>query len=72
LKVNFLFFFKKFFISLESEQDETNSQQDNGTNGTANVQLTEKDKEKGNLKKFNISKKTIKKLKGKKKFFKTK
>ncbi|CAF3338707.1 unnamed protein product [Rotaria sp. Silwood1] len=47
----------------EFEQDQTNSQEDNGLNETTNIQLTEKDKEKGNFKNFNISKKTIKKLK---------
>jgi hypothetical protein len=45
----------------DSEQDETSSQQDNETdeteNGSTNIHLTEDDKEKGNLKKFNISKK---------------
>ena len=54
------------FISLES--DETSSQQDNGTNGTSNLQLTDEDKQKGNLKNFEISKKLIKKLKGSLKF----
>ncbi|CAF0964273.1 unnamed protein product [Rotaria sordida] len=47
----------------EFEQDPTNSQEGNGLNKTTNIQLTNEDKEKGNLKNFNISKKTIKKLK---------
>ncbi|CAF2874078.1 unnamed protein product [Rotaria sp. Silwood2] len=47
----------------EFEQDQPSSQEDNGSNGTKNIQLTEEDKEKGNFKNFNISKKTIKKLK---------
>ncbi|CAM4854969.1 unnamed protein product [Rotaria socialis] len=47
----------------ESEQDQSNSQEDNGSNETTNGHLSEEDKEKGNLKNFTISKKSIKKLK---------
>ena len=57
------------FNSIESEQDETSSQQDDGMNGNTNIQLTDEDKKKGNLKNFNISKKTIKKLKGNRIFY---
>jgi len=56
---------------VNNEQDETDSQQENGNdemnNGekssSKNVHVTDDDKEKGNFKNFNISKKTIQKLK---------
>ena len=55
-----------------------NDEQENGIDETknkeksssTNIHLTEEDKEKGNFKHFNISKRTIKKLKGKLKFSK--
>ncbi|CAF5068045.1 unnamed protein product, partial [Rotaria magnacalcarata] len=50
-------------VEEESEQDQSNSQEDNGSNETTNGHLSEEDKEKGNLKNFTISKKSIKKLK---------
>jgi hypothetical protein len=66
-----------FFIYIESEQDDTSSQQDsetnektNGTkNGSSSIHLSKGDQEKGILKNFDISKKTLKKLKGKKNLF---
>ena len=55
-------------LGLDSEQEETGSHQGNGKHETdagekSTVQLTDADKEKGNLKHFKISKKTVKKLK---------
>ena len=55
-------------LALDSEQEETSSQQGNGKHETgtgekSTVHVTDADKEKGNLKHFKISKKTVKKLK---------
>ena len=46
----------------ENDDDETTTNGDNSS--TAHMHLKDEDKEKGNFKHFNISKKTIKKLKG--------
>lgn len=59
------FFWRESFESyiccwLDSDQEETTTGQANGKNGTT----TEGDQQKGDLKNFNLSKKTIKKLKG--------
>ena len=46
-------------------QDDAEESESNGTASNGNeIHWTQEDKEKGNLKKFEISKKTIKKLKG--------
>jgi len=41
-----------------------NTKEHETINGETNIHLTNEDKEKGNFQNFNISKKTIKKLKG--------
>lgn len=48
----------------ENGQDETTTTTTNEESTSAHMHLTNEDKEKGNFKHFNISKKTVKKLKG--------
>lgn len=45
-------------------QEDAEESEFNGTTSNNEIHWTEEDKQKGNLKKFNISKKSIKKLKG--------
>jgi hypothetical protein len=57
-------------VIVADEQENVIDEIKNGEKSSStHIHLSDADKEKGNFKHFNISKKTIKKLKGKFKFF---